>query len=103
MESMGDRIRRLREARGWSQDELADRLTRLLKQHGSTDTVSGAAVSGWELGGIKNIKNMTFYFLCQELDATPEYLLFGPRGPGERGANGRYGRRRPAASNGNTD
>ena len=78
-ESMGDRIRRLRESRGWPQAELARRVG-----------VSRAAVSQWERGETANIKIRHFLVLCDEFDTTPEYLAFGPTDPRSmRRASGR--------------
>jgi transcriptional regulator with XRE-family HTH domain len=84
VETTGDRIRVLREARGWTQEELGERLD-----------VSRASVSQWERGETKNIKNLTFLKLVGELNTTAEYLLFGRDGaPGaDRGPSGRF--RRP--------
>lgn len=76
--SMGKRIKTLREAKGLSQQQLADQLG-----------VSRAAVSLWELDATKNIKNVTMLALCQILGTTQEYLLFGPQS--ERGdSTGRF-------------
>lgn len=76
METMGDRIKRLREAKGWSQQKLADRL----RQRGC-EIRTRVSVSYWENGGTKNIKNLTFRMLVEELGTTEDYLLFGPDGP----------------------
>lgn len=67
MQTMGERIRLLRQARGWSQTELAEKVG-----------VTGGAISQWELGGTKNIKLETFLRLCSELGTQPHYLIFGP-------------------------
>lgn len=67
METMGDRIRTLRQARGLSQGRLADRLG-----------VTTGAVSQWESGNTQNIKIQTFLKLADELGTTPKYLAFGP-------------------------
>lgn len=67
MQTMGDRIRLLRQARGFSQTDLAERVG-----------VTGGAISQWELGGTKNIKLETFLKLCSELGTEPHYLIFGP-------------------------
>jgi transcriptional regulator with XRE-family HTH domain len=68
METMGERIRTLRQARGLSQGQLADRLG-----------VTTGAVSHWESGNSQNIKIPTFLRLCAELGTTPHYLAFGPQ------------------------
>lgn len=67
METMGDRIRVLRQAKGLSQADLAERLK-----------VTHGAVSQWENGGTKNIKLHTFLSLCDELGTDPQFLIFGP-------------------------
>lgn len=67
MQTMGERIRTLRESKGWTQQDLAERVG-----------VSREAVSQWEIGPTKNIKNVTFLALLKELGTTYEYLMFGP-------------------------
>lgn len=83
MDKMGDRIRLLREAKGWSQEELAKELT----MRGCK--VSRVAVSYWESGASKNIKNRTMLALVDALGTTQQYLLFGPdkRNPGHSGGH----------------
>lgn len=71
METMGDRIRQLREARRLTQEQLA-------KQVG----VTKSAVSQWEGGSTKNIKLATFLLLLDILMTDAEFLIWGP----ERGA-----------------
>lgn len=66
-QTMGDRIKLLRQAKGLSQSQLADRVG-----------VTGGAISQWENGATKNIKLQTFLALCEELGTTPHYLIFGP-------------------------
>lgn len=67
METMGDRIRTLRQARGLSQSQLAERVG-----------VTTGAVSHWESGNTQNIKIPTYLKLCSELGTTPHYLALGP-------------------------
>jgi transcriptional regulator with XRE-family HTH domain len=67
METMGDRIRLLREARGLTQQQLADRCS-----------VTKAAVSAWERGEAANIKLKTFLVLRDVLMTDFEYLVYGP-------------------------
>lgn len=81
--TMGDRIKTLREAKGMTQEELAKALG-----------VTRAAVSLWELGNTKNIKNVTFLALVQLLGTNQEYLLFGP--VADREPTGKF-RRPPSA------
>lgn len=71
METMGQRIKRLREARGWTQSQLAE-LT----------GVTVSAVSQWELDQTENVKLVPFLRLSKVLETDPHYLVFGP----ERGA-----------------
>jgi transcriptional regulator with XRE-family HTH domain len=66
METMGDRIRQLRVARGYSQEEL-----------GSLVGVSKSAVSQWELGATKNIKLETFLRVVEILHTDANYLIWG--------------------------
>jgi DNA-binding Xre family transcriptional regulator len=71
METMGERIRTLRQARGLSQSQLAERLG-----------ITTGAVSHWESGNTQNIKILTFLQLCSELGTTPHYLALGPNHKG---------------------
>jgi transcriptional regulator with XRE-family HTH domain len=66
-ESMGDRIRILRQARGLTQEGLGERVG-----------VSKSAVSQWEDGSVANIKLKTFLALLEVLGTTHEYLVHGP-------------------------
>lgn len=66
MDTMGDRIRQLREARGMTQAQLA-------KACG----VTGSAVSQWETAMTENIKLPVFLALCEALATDPHYLVFG--------------------------
>jgi transcriptional regulator with XRE-family HTH domain len=66
-QTMGDRIRFLRKAKGLTQEQLAQQLG-----------VSLAAVSHWEIGNTKNIKNQTFLALCKIFDTSQEFLVNGP-------------------------
>lgn len=86
METMGDRIRQLRIARGLTQSQL-----------GELCDVTKSAVSQWEDGSTSNIKLQTFMKLCLALQTDPEYLIWGedrgPELPGDTAASGRF--RRP--------
>lgn len=66
METMGERIKRLRESRGLSQTELGKRLG-----------VTHAAVSHWERGKIGSIRLQTFLALCELFYTDPHYLIYG--------------------------
>lgn len=71
MESMGDRIRTLREAKRLSQDQLAKLVG-----------VTKSAVSQWEDSSTANIKLEPFLTLVDVLGTDPHYLVFGAnRGP----------------------
>jgi transcriptional regulator with XRE-family HTH domain len=67
MSTMGERIRTLRQAKGLSQQELADRLG-----------VTKGAVMHWETGRTKNIRNETMLELVRVLGTDQEFLLYGP-------------------------
>jgi repressor LexA len=81
METMGDRIRMLRDAKGLSQEQL-----------GKLVGVTKSAVSQWENGTTQNIKLEEFLTLVDVLGTKPHYLVYGAeRGPspGSRRAGGR--------------
>lgn len=82
METMGERIKRLRESRGWTQEQMAQRFG-----------VSRAAVSKWERDETNDIRLKTFLAICEEFQLTPNYLVHGPEEVG-RSSSGRFGRRR---------
>jgi transcriptional regulator with XRE-family HTH domain len=82
MQTMGDRIKLLREAKGLSQLDV-----------GKVVGVSKQAVSQWESGQTANVKLQTFLRLCEVLGAKPEYLIFGA----DRDAAGRI-RSRPSGT-----
>ena len=86
MQTMGDRIRFLRESKGWTQGELAARIS----AQGTKVTVS--AVSQWERGETKDIKLRLFLALVDELGTTHEYLVHGPSEPGSRDSTGKFRR-----------
>lgn len=65
-QTMGDRIKVLRQARGLTQLEVAQFC-------GVTD----ASVSQWERGSTANIKLATFVKLCEVLRTDSHYLIFG--------------------------
>lgn len=85
METMGDRIKQLRIARGLTQPQLGE----------ACGGVTKSAVSQWEDGSTENIKLKTFIRLCEVLQTDPQYLIWGAdRAPS--GAPGAFGRaRRP--------
>ena len=65
---MGQRIRTLRQAKGLSQQELAEAVG-----------VTKAAVMHWETGRTKNIRNHTMLVLVRVLETDQEFLLYGSR------------------------
>jgi transcriptional regulator with XRE-family HTH domain len=67
METMGQRIRQMRDQRGWTQDELATLVG-----------VTVSAVSQWELDQTENVKLMPFLRLAKLFETDPHYLVFGP-------------------------
>lgn len=66
MDTIGDRIRQCRLARGLTQLQLATLVG-----------VTKGAVSQWELGGVKNVKLETFLKLVEVLHTSAEYLVSG--------------------------
>lgn len=69
METMGDRIKALREDKGWSQADLARRVG-----------VERAAVSYWESGQTKELKGKNLDAVCRELECRSAWLITG-KGP----------------------
>lgn len=86
METMGERIRQLRIARGLTQPEL-----------GEICGVTKSAVSQWEDGTTTDIKLVPFLKLLDALKTDGHYLVYGAeRGPDEdTGGTGRF--RRPGS------
>ena len=80
METMGERIRQLREARGLTQTQL-----------GEATGVTKSAVSQWEGGATSNIKLQAFMLLCEALSTDPAYLIWGPE-RARPGTASRYGK-----------
>lgn len=73
METMGDRIRTLRESRTLSQEDL-----------GKIIGISGAAVSQWESGATKGIRPENFLRLCAYFNVDPYWVVFGAEGDPQR-------------------
>lgn len=61
---MGDRIKELRISKGWSQEELGERLG--LKR---------AAINKYETGSVENIKRSTIQTMADIFGVSPAYLL----------------------------
>ena len=68
METIGSRIRQLREARGWTQEQFAKRVG-----------VTKSAVSQWENDATKNLKLVTFLKVVEVLATTTDYLVQGSK------------------------
>lgn len=85
METMGQRIRQMREQRGWSQTELAEKVG-----------VTWSAVSQWERDETENVKLLPFLRLAKLFETDPHYLVFGPgRGAMELSKPVQASKRRP--------
>lgn len=84
METMGDRIRTLRESRKLSQEDMAKIIG-----------ISGAAVSQWESGATKGIRPENFLRFCAYFSVDPFWVVFGAEGDPQSVAFAR--RRVPAA------
>ena len=67
METMGQRIRMLREAKNWSVQDLADQLG-----------VSRSLIYQWEDDSVKGVRPENFLRLCLKLGVDPQYLVWGP-------------------------
>lgn len=78
METMGDRIRTLRESRKLSQEDL-----------GKIIGITGAAVSQWESGATKGIKPENFLRFCAYFSVDPYWVAFGAEGDPQGVAFGR--------------
>ena len=70
MDTMGKRIEALREARGLSVVELAEKVG-----------VTRGLIWQWETDMVKGIRPENFVRLCHALGTTPEYLVWGPDRP----------------------
>lgn len=66
METMGQRIKRMREQRGWTQGQLAEMVG-----------VTVSAVSQWELDQTENVKLLPFLRLAKLFETDAHYLVFG--------------------------
>jgi transcriptional regulator with XRE-family HTH domain len=82
METMGDRIRTLRNSRRLSQEEM-----------GKIVGVSGASISQWESGATTGIRPENYLRFCAYFAVDPYWLCFGDEGP-DTATTGRF--RRPA-------
>jgi transcriptional regulator with XRE-family HTH domain len=85
METMGQRIKQMREQRRWTQGQLADLVG-----------VTVSAVSQWELDQTENVKLLPFLRLAKLFETDPHYLVFGPnRGVSELSKPVQASKRRP--------
>jgi transcriptional regulator with XRE-family HTH domain len=73
METMGNRIRTLRESRTLSQEDM-----------GKIIGISGAAVSQWESGATKGIRPENFLRFCAYFSVDPYWVVFGADGDPQR-------------------
>lgn len=67
METMGDRIRFLRQSRNLTQEGM-----------GEIVGVSGASISQWESGAITGIRPDNFLRFCAYFAVDPYWVVFGP-------------------------
>lgn len=81
METMGDRIKLLRDAKGLTQERL-----------GELVGMTKSAVSQWEGGSTKNVKLETFLRLVEILQTDAELLIWGADRVPSPGAPGRWRR-----------
>jgi transcriptional regulator with XRE-family HTH domain len=72
METPGDRIKMLRQARGLTQEQLAQRMSDL-----GAD-ITAEALSQWERGETKNYRPANLIAACEILETTPNYVWYGP-------------------------
>jgi transcriptional regulator with XRE-family HTH domain len=78
METMGDRIRTLRESRKLTQEDM-----------GKIIGISGAAVSLWESDQTKNIRPENFLRFCAYFNVDPYWVVFGAEGDPQRSPSAR--------------
>lgn len=67
MDTMGERIKALRQARGMTQAQLAQAVG-----------VTKSAVSQWEIGLTENVRLRTFMALVDVLKTDVAFLVYGP-------------------------
>ena len=90
METMGERLKRLRQARGLTQPQFA-------KMVG----VTKSAVSQWEGGSTKNLKLEVLALVLEVLNTDLQYLVWGEnRAPAGSSAANRTYRRRTSGGSG---
>jgi transcriptional regulator with XRE-family HTH domain len=81
METMGDRIRALRESQRLSQEAV-----------GKIIGISGASISQWENGTTTGIKPDNFLRFCAYFSADPYWVAFGADGDPKASPSGRFRR-----------
>lgn len=81
METMGDRIRTLRNSKTLSQEEL-----------GKIVGVSGASISQWESGTTRNIRPENFLRFCAHFEVDPYWVCFGAENDPRTGRSRKIGR-----------
>lgn len=72
MSTPGQRLRAERTANGWTQQKLADAISRIKREK-----ISRAAVALWESGDSKTQKPENFFAAAQALGLEPQWLLNG--------------------------
>lgn len=77
--SMGDRIKQLRDQKGYTLEEVAKAIG-----------VSAQALSQWEKGQVKGIRPENFLNFCAFYGADPYYVVFGK--PRDRNPTGTFRR-----------
>lgn len=70
MRTPGKRIKEEREALGWSQQDLANEISRLKKQK-----ISRAAVAQWEGGSSKSQKPENLFAAAKAMGLSPQWVL----------------------------
>jgi len=78
METMGNRIKTLRESRKLTQEEM-----------GKIVGISGASISQWESGAIKNLRPENFLRFCAYFNVDPYWVVFGADGDPQRTSSAR--------------
>ncbi len=72
MNTPGQRIKAEREAKGWSQQRLADEIKRI-----KGEKISRAAIAQWEAGTSKSQKPENFFPAAEALGLNPYWVLDG--------------------------
>jgi transcriptional regulator with XRE-family HTH domain len=77
VDTLGERIKKAREARGLTQDTLAKDITRILEHQGVVDKARGrSSIAQWETGRAFP-EYVTLSAIAKAVDKSPEYIAFG--------------------------